>query len=78
MRYLIAIVFAIAGAALAIMFLSGPFANWIALQFSFESSDDAESLNQMAFIAVNLVGLIVGWTIGWALGARFERPEKPI
>ena len=78
MRYLIAIVFAVAGAALAIMFLSGPIANWFALQFSFESSDDAESLNQMAFIAVNLLGLIVGWTIGWALGGKLERPEKPI
>jgi hypothetical protein len=78
MRYLIAIVFAIAGAALAILFLSGPVANWIALQFSFESSDDAENLNQMAFIAVNLLGLIVGWSIGWALGGKLERPEKPI
>jgi hypothetical protein len=78
MRYLLAIIFAIAGAVLAIMFLSGPVANWTALQFSFESSDDAESVNQMAFIAVNLAGLMVGWTIGWALGAKFERPEKPI
>jgi hypothetical protein len=78
MRYLIAIVFAVAGAVLAILFLSGPVANWIALQFSFESSDDAENLNQMAFIVVNLLGLIVGWTVGWALGGRLERPERPI
>ena len=78
MRYLIAMLFAIAGAVLAIMFLSGPLSNWVALQFTFESSDDAESVNQMAFIAVNLLGVIVGWTIGWALGGRFERPEKPI
>jgi hypothetical protein len=78
MRYLIATVFAVAGAVLAILFLSGPVANWIALQFSFESSDDAENLNQMAFIVVNLLGLIVGWTVGWALGGRLERPERPI
>jgi len=68
MRYLVAIIFAIVGAALAMHFLSGPAANWAALQFKFESSDQAENVNQLAFMLVNLAGLIVGWTIGWALG----------
>ncbi len=68
MRYLVAILFAIVGAALAMHFLSGPAANWIALQFKFESSDEAENINQLAFMAVNLAGLIVGWIIGWAIG----------
>lgn len=68
MRYLVAIVFAIIGAALAMHFLSGPVSNWAALQFKFESSDEAENINQLAFMAVNLAGLIVGWTIGWAVG----------
>ncbi|WP_072392782.1 hypothetical protein [Hyphomicrobium sp. CS1GBMeth3] len=68
MRYLVAILFAIVGAALAMHFLSGPVSNWVALQFKFESSDEAENINQLAFMAVNLAGLIVGWTIGWAIG----------
>lgn len=71
MRYLIAILFAIVGAAIAFVFLSGPVANWASLQMKFDSSDDAEMVNQMAFMAVNFLGLLVGWTLGWALGAGF-------
>lgn len=71
MRYLIAIIFAIVGAAIAMKFASGPVADWAALQMKFESSDDAENVNQMAYLGVNFVGLIVGWTIGWAIGALF-------
>jgi hypothetical protein len=77
MRYLVAIIFAIAGAALAFHFLSGPVANWAALQFKFESSDDAESMNQLAFMGTNLLGLIVGWTIGWSIGGPLSRGQRP-
>jgi fructose-specific phosphotransferase system IIC component len=77
MRYLVAIIFAIVGAALAMQFLSGPVANWTALQFKFESSDEAENLNQLAFMGVNLFGLIVGWTIGWAIGGPLSKGQRP-
>jgi len=73
MRYVVAIIFAIAGAAAAMTFLSSPVADWAALQFKFDSSDDAENLNQLAFMAVNLAGLIVGWVIGWAVGGALVR-----
>jgi fructose-specific phosphotransferase system IIC component len=68
MRYLVAMVFGILGAALAMYFLSGPVADWAALQIKYESSDEAENMNQLAFMVVNLLGLVVGWTIGWAVG----------
>lgn len=71
MRYVIAMVCAIITTVLAMKFLSGPVSNWLALQQYYESSDSAETVNQMSFMATNLVGLIVGWTIGWALGAPF-------
>ena len=77
MRYFVAILFAIVGAALAFVFLSGPVADWAALQFKFESSDDAENVNQLAFMAVNLGGLIVGWTIGWAIAGPLSRGQRP-
>ncbi len=77
MRYLVAIIFAIVGAALAMKFLSGPVADWAALQFKFDSSDDAESMNQMVFMAVNLAGLVVGWTIGWAIGGPLSGGQRP-
>lgn len=75
MRYVIAMVCAIITTGLAMMFLSGPVANWLALQQSYESSDSAETINQLAFMATNLAGLIVGWTIGWALGAPFDKKD---
>lgn len=77
MRYLIAIIFAIAGAAVAMHFLSGPVADWAALQLKYESSDEAENVNQLAFMIVNLAGLIVGWTIGWIIAGPLRDGQRP-
>jgi putative Ca2+/H+ antiporter (TMEM165/GDT1 family) len=77
MRYLVAIIFAIVGAWIAMYFLSGPVSNWAALQFKYESSDQAENVNQMAFMLVNLAGLIVGWTIGWVIGGPLRGGARP-
>ncbi len=67
MRYLIAIIFAIVGAALAMKFLSGPLANWAALQFKVrEARTRPRTSTSLPSWLVNLGGLIVGWTIGWA------------
>lgn len=76
MRYLIAMVFGVAGAALAMYFLSGPIADWAALQFKYDSSDGAENVNQIAFMAINLAGLAIGWTIGWAVGAPLDNEKR--
>jgi uncharacterized membrane protein len=77
MRYLVAIIFAIVGAALAMQFLGDLVANWAALQFKFESSDDAENVNQLTFMAVSFAGLIIGWTIGWAIAGPLSRGQRP-
>jgi putative Ca2+/H+ antiporter (TMEM165/GDT1 family) len=73
MRYFVAILFAIVGAAIAMKYLSGPVADWTALQLKYESSDEAENMNQLAFMVVNLGGLVVGWLIGWLIGGPLVR-----
>lgn len=75
MRYVIAMIFAIITTVLAMKFFSGPVSNWIAVQQYYESSDSAETVNQLAFMATNLVGLIIGWTIGWAVGKPFAAKD---
>jgi hypothetical protein len=75
MRYLVAILFALAGAALAFVFAGGPVADWLVASRTFESSDDAENLHQLAFMGVNLVGMIIGWTLGWALAAKLGEAD---
>jgi len=77
MRYVVAIFFAIVGAGLAMYFLSGPVADWAALQFKYDSSDEAENVNQLVYMLVNLFGLIIGWTIGWIVGGPLRDGPRP-
>jgi hypothetical protein len=50
MRYLVAMVFAFAGAILATMFLGTPVANFVVDHLSFESPDDADNLHMLTFV----------------------------
>jgi len=59
--------FAIVVAGLAPVFLSSHVADWVVAHESFESSDDAENLHMLTFIATNVVALLVGWLIGWTI-----------
>ena len=67
MRYVVAMVFAFIGAALAIIFLSSSVADWVVAHKSFESPDDADNLHMLVFIGTNVAGLIVGWLVGWII-----------
>ena len=73
MRYLVAMIGAVACALPASLFLSTPIANWVVSLFSFDSPDTVGDLHAFAFMASNVVALAVGWTIGWAIGGRFEK-----
>ena len=68
MRYVVAMVFAFIGAALAIIFLSSSVADWVVSHKSFESPDDADNLHMLAFIGTNVVALLIGWMVGWVIG----------
>ncbi|MFN3869788.1 MAG: hypothetical protein ACK4MF_12085 [Hyphomicrobiaceae bacterium] len=70
MRYLVAMIAAVACALPASLFLSTPVANWVVSLFSFDSPDTVGDLHAFAFMASNVAALAVGWTIGWAIGGR--------
>lgn len=68
MRYLIAMLFAIAAAALAMLYVSGPFASWAVAKFAFENPDQVNDLHVALFMGLNLAALVAGWVIGWLAG----------
>jgi hypothetical protein len=77
MRYVVAMVFAFIGAALATVFLGSSVADWVVARQSFESSDDAENLHMLAFVATNVAGLILGWLVGWVIGGAGRSSPPP-
>ena len=76
MRYVMAMVFGVAGAAAAAKFLAGWVASWVSTSFVYESPDGQSDVEQMTFLGVLIVGMAVGWTIGWMLGAPFGRRKR--
>ena len=77
MRYVVAMVFAFIGAALAIVFLSSSVADWVVARLTFESPDDADNLHMLAFIGSNIVALLVGWMVGWVIGGSGGTKPPP-
>ena len=76
MRYIVAIVFALIGGALAALFLGAPVADWVVSHQSFESPDDADNLHMLTYIGSLVGGLLVGWLVGWLIGGA-GRSSKP-
>jgi hypothetical protein len=76
MRYLVAMIFAVAVAAATTVFVSSPVASSVVRKFAFESPDEVADLHSLVFMGVNLVGLMIGWTIGWWLGGFRDRKSQ--
>jgi hypothetical protein len=76
MRYVIAMVFAVIGAALMMMFVSSDVASTIVAGRRFDNPDDVADLHAALFMALNVVGLVVGWALGWMFGSIVVTPEK--
>ncbi len=68
MRYLIAMIFALATALIVILWVSSPLANMVVDQFAFESPDQVSNLHDAVFLGMAVLGIILGWSIGWAIG----------
>jgi NhaP-type Na+/H+ or K+/H+ antiporter len=73
MRFIVAIVFAPIGGALAALFMGSPAADWVVAHQSFESSDDAENLHMLTYVGSLVGGLLIGWLIGWVIGGAGKR-----
>lgn len=65
MRYLVSMIFALAGLLLAVLYLSSEVASWVVAQQSFESPDAVASMHMLVFIATNFAALVAGWIVGW-------------
>lgn len=77
MRYLVAMVFAIVAAGLAMFFVSSPIATWVVAQFTFESPDEVADLHTLVFMATNIAALLIGFLIGWVVGGPLSAGERP-
>ena len=77
MRYVVAMIFALVGAFLTMWFLSGAVASWAVAHMSFESPDQNDNWFDAVFMAMNILGLIVGWGIGWAVAGSLGRDSRP-
>lgn len=76
MRYLVAMIFAIAVAAATAVFISEHVARWIVDQMKFDSPDQVDDLHTAIIMGTNLLGMLIGWTIGWALGGSITADTR--
>lgn len=76
MRYVIAMIGAVIGAALMMVFFASDLATTIVASNRFDSPDEVADLHTAIFMGLNFVGLIAGWIAGWVLGALI--PTTPL
>jgi fatty acid desaturase len=76
MRYVIAMVFAVIGAALMMVFVSSDLATGIVAGRRFDNPDDVADMHTALFMAFNAVGLVGGWILGWLFGSIVVPPVQ--
>lgn len=76
MRYLVAMIVAVAAALVAAIYLSSPVASWVVDRMTFESPDEVANLHSLVFMGMNILALAVGWSIGWGLSGMFAAKES--
>jgi hypothetical protein len=76
MRYVIAMIGAVIGAALMMVFFASDLATTIVASNRFDSPDEVADLHTAIFMGLNIVGLVAGWIAGWVLGALLSPPHS--
>jgi len=77
MRYVIAMIFALAVALFTAAQFAAPVTNSVLDGMKFESPDQVEVLYSALMASVAFIGLLIGWVIGWAVGGLFVRSDSP-
>jgi hypothetical protein len=77
MRYVVAMIFAVAGALVTTLFLSSRVADFIVASYTFESPDQVADLHSLSFLGTSLGGLVIGWLIGWSISAQLREGTRP-
>lgn len=67
MRYVVAMLFAVVGAAAFTVFLSSGVASWAVDKMAFDNPDQVSDMHSLIFMGTNFLGLLLGWTIGWVV-----------
>ena len=78
MRYVIAMIFALAVAVFTSAQLAAPLTSSIIDGMKFESPDQVEDIHSALLIGIALIGLIAGWLVGWAVGGLFVAKQAPV
>jgi hypothetical protein len=78
MRYVIAMLAAIAVAALATLFVSPHLASLAVARLTFDNPDDVGTLEDSVYMLSNLAALLIGWALGWYAGGRIVKPAAPV
>jgi hypothetical protein len=73
LRYVIAMIIAIAVALVATLYVSPQLASMAVDRFTFDSPDEVGTLEDGVYMLSNLAALLIGWTIGWFIGGRFAQ-----
>jgi len=73
LRYVIAMIVAIAVALVATLYVSPQLASLAVGRFTFDSPDEVGALEDGVYMLSNLAALLIGWTIGWLIGGRFVK-----
>lgn len=76
LRYVIAMIVAIAVALVATLYVSPQLASMAVDRFTFDSPDEVGTLEDGVYMLSNLAALLIGWTIGWFIGGRFSGETK--
>lgn len=77
MRYVIAMIFALAVAVFTAAQFAAPMATAITDGMKFESPDQVEDLHTALLAGFAFLGLVAGWILGWLVGGLFVSSPSP-